>query len=202
MYYIVYDDFLPPHEFGSLKSYLGPNGLFPWNFSGRINDNDGNNNDMYFGSVVYGANRPPEEQWNRAVKLQPFLDLLGKINIFSLFRVKANLYFPSKTEQVTHHASHIDAEFKHNGALFFLTNCNAPTTMADGVGIESKENRLLLFDASTPHSSSSPSDALYRSTININYFGVGIANWYMEHIINPHPTFSKNPELLGKQYEI
>ena len=39
MYYIVYDDFLPPHEFGALKSYLGPNGLFPWNFSGRINDN-------------------------------------------------------------------------------------------------------------------------------------------------------------------
>ena len=52
-YYIVYDDFLPPHEFGLIKSYLGPNGNFPWNLSGRINNGDTKNEDMYFGTMVY-----------------------------------------------------------------------------------------------------------------------------------------------------
>ena len=42
------------------------------------------------------------------------------------------------------------------------------------------------FNASTPHSSSAPTNTTYRQTININYFGLGIQQHHMLKI--KHPT--------------
>ena len=53
MYYIVYDNFLPPAEYGHLKSYVGENGGFPWNLSGRINALDHENSSSYFATNVF-----------------------------------------------------------------------------------------------------------------------------------------------------
>ena len=202
MYYIVYDDFLPPHEFGELKSYLGPNGQFPWNLSGRINDHDKENSDMYFATIVFISTVNPELQWNKRVDHRPFLFILDKLQVFCLNRVKANMYFSNSKDKPTVHASHSDADFKHNGALLYLTNCDAPTVMADGTEISSRENRLLLFDASLPHASSSPSNTQFRNTININYFGGGITPMFKHHMINPHPVISKNPEILDNMWKV
>lgn len=199
-YYIVYDDFLPAHEFGLLKSFLGPNGNFPWNLSGRINDGDTKNEDMYFGTMVYFNSN--DEGWAPSIDRRPFQTILEKLQIQATIRVKANLYITSDTSQVNYHAPHIDNSFVHQGALFFLTNCDAPTTMFDGVEIESKENRLLLFDPSTSHFSSSPTNALYRVTININYFGGGISREYGCEMIKPIPTLSHNAEFLNNSNSV
>ena len=116
----------------------------------------------------------------------------------ALFRIKANMYFPSRSGKVEHHAPHIDSSFKHQGALFYLTTCDAPTTMADGTAIESVENRLLLFDPVTNHSSSSPTNAPYRQTINFNYFGAGVKADYKDKMFSPIPVISKNAEKLDE----
>ena len=44
MYYVAYDNFLDPEQFGVIKRYLGPGGHFPWELSPRINHNDHINN--------------------------------------------------------------------------------------------------------------------------------------------------------------
>jgi len=197
MYYIVYDNFLPDNEYGDLKSYLGPNGGFPWQLSGRINNNDVNNGDMYFATKIFHAEDYAHDQWSLTPQAtNKFLTITNKLWINGLHRIKCNLYFPSTTGEVSKHASHVDADFPHQGALFYLTSCNAPTTMADGTEIEAVENRLLLFDPSTPHSSSSPTDTGIRITINFNYWGGGVHPRWKFGMLNPTPTLQKNAHLL------
>lgn len=195
MYYVVYDNFLNPEEFGALKRYLGPGGEFPWKLSPRINNADQSNDDMYFATMIYHSYH---DGWCKDINRELFQIISSKLHIESIFRIKSNLYFPSRSGKVEHHALHRDALFKHQGALFFLTTCDAPTTMADGTQIESIENRIMLFDPTYEHSSSSPTNAPFRTTINFNYFGAGIIEEYLrQYMINPIPTISCNPEKLN-----
>ena len=151
---------------------------------------------MYFATMIYHSY---EDGWIKKIEGNIFKLITSKIHIESLFRIKANLYFPSKKKEIQHHAPHRDTDFKHQGALFFLTTCDAPTTMEDGTEIESIENRLLLFDPTTMHSSSSPTNAPYRVTINFNYFGAGIRPRYMADLMqNPIPIVSHNEEKLNQ----
>ena len=197
MYYVVYDNFLRADEFGRLKGYLGPDGEFPWKLGSRINNNDQRNDDMYFATNIYHAYSGWANHFGQHI-LEAIDAVSTKLHIEALFRIKANMYFPSRTGKVVHHAPHIDADFHHQGALFFLTTCDAPTTMADGTPIESIENRLLLFDPVTNHSSSSPTNAPFRQTINFNYFGAGINKNYKDRMVNPIPILSKNAEKLDE----
>ena len=178
-YYEVYDEFLPEIEFAQLKQYLGKGGDFPWYTSPHINLHDVNGEDFYFATLVFNNAVRAKQEWSQGIVLEPFVNITSKLHINALIRIKANMYFKIKNE-VDIHAPHVDYDYFHNGALFFLTNCNAPTLMADGTEIESKENRLLLFNSATPHSSSAPTDKLFRQTININYFGGGVNAKYTD----------------------
>tara|TARA_E500000318_G_scaffold79642_1_gene74675 strand:+ start:245 stop:853 length:609 start_codon:yes stop_codon:yes gene_type:complete len=200
MYYVVYDNFLNAEEYGIIKQYLGPGGGFPWKLGARINSNDESNDDMYFATMIYYSYH---DGWQAGINRHPFHTITSKIHIESLFRIKSNLYFPSKTGKVEHHAPHRDSEFKHQGALFYLTTCDAPTTMADGTEIESIENRLLLFDPTSMHSSSSPTNAPFRVTINFNYFGAGVNQEYKDvEMSNPLPTIRCNEEKVEEIFNI
>ena len=199
MYYVVYDNFLSPSDYGFVKQYMEND--FPWRLQGRINNNDEGNEDRYFASNAYHAY---EGGWQdgSGINRDPFTIIASKIHMKAIFRIKGNLYFPSRSSKVEHHAMHRDTIFKHQGALFFLTTCDAPTTMSDGTEIESIENRLLLFDPVSMHSSSSPTNSPFRITINFNYFGAGIQDDYKMLMINPHPTISKNEHKLEDIHDI
>jgi hypothetical protein len=86
----------------------------------------------------------------------------------ALIRVKGNLY-PS-TSKLVEHDFHIDFPFKHKGALFSVNTCDGYTKLDDGTKIESIENRLLLFDASKNHASTTCTNTHVRVNINFNYF--------------------------------
>lgn len=188
-FYAAYDNFLPYQEFGLLKDYMSHR--IGWHISGKINCNDVSNKDFYLVNSIFNNQRYAREQWSKDTDINPFINITSKIHIDALMRIKANLYIGSNVNDI--HAPHIDYEFFNIGALFYVTNCDAPTYMADGTGIESKENRLLIFNAATPHSSSAPTDTSYRMTININYFGGGIDKNYMRDHPNSIPTIqSKN----------
>ena len=94
--------------------------------------------------------------------------VLKKLDIKSLIRVKANLY--SSSNKIEEHKSHVDFSFKHKGALFSLNTCNGFTMLMNNTKIKSVGNRILLFDASKPHYSSTCTDEKIRYNININYF--------------------------------
>ena len=74
------------------------------------------------------------------------------------------------TEKVHEHGEHADYSWKHKTALFSLNTCDGYTKLEDGTKIDSVANRMLLFDASTPHTSSTCTDQPVRVNINFNYF--------------------------------
>ena len=201
MTYVIYDNFLPANEFGELANMLGPSGSFPWRLSGRININDTKNDDMYFATLMFHAYDPYNDQWKNTDYLAPFLNLTSKMNIWGLHRIKANMYFKSQSGKVEHHAMHQDARFPHSGALFYLQDCDAPTIMECGTEIESKANRLLLFDPTRPHASSSPTNVPFRVTININFWGHDIHEEYKHNMINPIPKIIEPKPMSQKATE-
>ena len=187
-YYAVYDNFLPYQEFGLLKDYM--ESRLGYTLSGKINYNDTSNSDFYLARIVYHNEVPAREQWNPQVDIDPFINISSKLHVEALLRIKANLYAGSK--EINIHAPHVDYDFPHTGALFYVTDCDAPTYLADGTEVESKANRLLIFNSGTPHSSSAPTNVPYRITINFNYFGAGPQPRYLLSSSNHLPTMMSN----------
>lgn len=119
--------------------------------------------DYFMTHVVYHDNRIHSEFVYE--KLQPLIKL---INPKSLLRIKIN-NFP-KTPKVIHHQDHFDFDFIHNGALFYVNTNDGVTVMENEIEVASVENKLVLFDSSRLHRSTTTSDSNRRITININYF--------------------------------
>ena len=86
----------------------------------------------------------------------------------TLIRIKGNLYM--KTTKIFNHNPHRDYPFKHNGAIFYINSNDGKTVLENGEEIDSVANRLLLFDSSKPHNSTSCTNAKCRINININYY--------------------------------
>ena len=55
------------------------------------------------------------------------------------------------------------------GAIYCLNTCDGYTGFSDGTKIDSVENRLILFDSTQDHFSTSTSNAQARININVNY---------------------------------
>ena len=84
-----------------------------------------------------------------------------------LIRVKANLYL--RTDEIEHHDTHVDYDFENNAAILYINTNNGLTVLEDGTEIESVANRLLFFDGSKPHHSTTCTDQKRRVNINVNY---------------------------------
>lgn len=183
-FYAVYDEFLPWQEFGHMKDYMESE--MGWIIAPSINYNDVSNNDFYMVNSIFNNERLARDQWNTSTNVEPFTALASKLYINALMRIKCNFYVSAKEHYI--HAPHIDYAYYTVGALFFLSDCDAPTYLADGTEIESKANRILIFNSATPHSSSAPTNVPYRMTINFNYFGRGINPIYLRNRPRSQPT--------------
>jgi hypothetical protein len=130
----------------------------PWNF--------------YMSHRSYG-NETPASYGNEMIFESPniwniFQPILKLLKVKSLIRVKCNMYL--RTPEIIHSPSHIDFNYEHKGALFSINTNNGATVLEDGTEIKSVANRLLLFDASKPHHSTTTSNANRRVNVNLNYF--------------------------------
>ena len=85
----------------------------------------------------------------------------------SLLRIKGNFY--PHTETLKEHAGHRDYLYSNTGALYSLNTCDGFTKLYDGTKIDSVANRMLIFDASTVHNSSTTTTAAARFNINFNF---------------------------------
>ena len=93
---------------------------------------------------------------------------LNPLGIKALIRIKINMY--PNTETLKEHGMHSDHPFSHKAAILSINTCNGYTKLEDGTKIDSVANRMLLFDPSTLHSSSTTTDQPVRVNINMNYF--------------------------------
>ena len=65
---------------------------------------------------------------------------------------------------------HVDYPYSHKAAIFYINTCDGYTKLEDGTKIDSVANRMLLFDASKPHTPSDCTNQSVRVNINFNYF--------------------------------
>lgn len=160
MNYKIVDNFLNDDSFKQItEKYLTSE--LPWFYEEVVNDSD-NSNAFYFVHQVYREHNINSSFHN------PLVNLINKIQPKALLRIKANLY-PNQGKFITH-ASHIDYDFEHKGAIFYLNTNNGYTILEDGTKIESVANRILFFDAFKPHQSTNCTDQKVRVNINFNYF--------------------------------
>ena len=94
--------------------------------------------------------------------------ILKELEPKAIIRIKGNLY-PS-TSTIEHHNNHQDYQYHHNAAILYLNTNDGLTILNDSIEVKSVENRLLLFDGSLWHRSTTCTDAMCRININFNYF--------------------------------
>jgi hypothetical protein len=135
----------------------------PWFFQSGVAGPLDVNKDKSFYMVhpLYSNNEPRSSYFK---ELSP---LLKKLKIVCLIRIKANLYPNTKRLQV--HPMHTDYPYSHSTALLSLNTCDGYTKFKDGTKIDSVANRVLLFDASKEHCSTTTTNVYARINININY---------------------------------
>lgn len=159
----VIDDFLPKEQWAATKEVL-TGGKFHWHFTDKINSLQDNDSDQfYFSHLFYNQSALIQSEFFESI-----YPLLSKIDPKSLIRAKANLYI-NQGKGVVEHTAHTDYEWPHLGALYSINSCDGYTRFGEQK-IESVANRIVFFDPSQPHNSTSCSNAKFRCNINLNYF--------------------------------
>jgi hypothetical protein len=163
MTYKIIDNALSQEDFEDIRNFM-LNTSFPWNLRPVVVNEKENlpiPASYYFTRLFWrGINIQPQAQI--------FAPILRLLECKAVTRIKANLY-PS-TETIVHHDNHVDYEFSHRGAIFYLNTNNGLTILQDTIEIKSIENRLLLFDPSVLHRSTTCSDDKCRVNVNFNFF--------------------------------
>ena len=159
MNYKVIDNFLDEKYFDSLVSLLEE---IPWFFQKDIAyDNVAEDKIFLLYHMFYAQNTPTGTLYEKLIPL------LEKLRAEVLVRIKANLY--PNTEKIHEHPMHVDFEFPNTSALLSLNTCDGYTKLKDGTKIDSVANRILLFDPSEEHCSTTTTNDFARFNININY---------------------------------
>ena len=170
----VIDNFLDEEYFDSLVTFftetrsVGRKAAIPWYFNPNIVYRKGDKNYtekvdklISLGHLLYGQNAPLSPYYDKVIPL------LEKLEAVSLIRIKVNL-FPN-TEILHEHAMHTDYDFSHSNAILSLNTCDGYTKLKDGTKIDSVANRILLFDSSEEHCSTTTTNVPARINLNINY---------------------------------
>jgi len=165
----VVDNYLNIDELNTLKDNLISDN-FPLYYSNNVTGTYKQTGDdywnYYFFHTFYEDNKPQSNLFDNIYNIFiPKFEQKGKIK--SLLRIKLN-YYPH-TETLREHGQHVDDRFSHHGAVFSLNTCDGFTRLYDGTKVNSIENRILFFDPSIEHNSSTTTNSSGRWNINFNF---------------------------------
>jgi len=166
--YKIIDNFLDKENLFIIKNVLEGNN-FNWFMKQDINEfheNKKNDHTIYFYHMFFSNYNNEEIRFSSLFNL--IIPIITRINMNKLLRVKGNLYPRTQNKEI--HEKHKDAEYKHKGAIFYVNTNDGYTILENDIEISSIENRLLLFDPSSFHCSTSTTNSKFRINININYF--------------------------------
>ena len=120
----------------------------------------------YLVNMIYYEDIPQNEIYPNICNL--FIPRFQHIaNFKTMIRIKMNAY--PHTDVVKEHKKHIDYSYEHIGAVFSLNTCDGYTKFSDGTKVESVANRIVFFDASKYHQSTTTSNAKLRYNMNFNF---------------------------------
>ena len=157
----IIDNYLPKEDLETIRNIVTDK-HFNWYFVDRVSSDKDLTDNFYFCHLFYD-DEPCSEHYETIHNI--FKD---KLDIKSLIRIKANMY--TRTQNVDHHLQHVDTDFDHKGAIYYINSNDGFTVLEDGTHIESKENRMLLFNPASLHNSTTCTDTKARLNINFNYF--------------------------------
>ena len=161
----VIDNFLNDDDLNDIKDNLFKSPLYYQKTVAGMNDSD-SYWDFYFSDVLYIHHKPRSDVFDNVYNM--FIPKFQKYGTFkSLLRIKLNFY--PHTETLKEHGPHVDYDFSCYGAIFSLNTCDGFTRLNDGTKIDSVENRLLVFDPSLKHNSTTTTNSSGRWNINFNF---------------------------------
>ena len=160
--YGVIDDFLPQKEFEEIRQAIMNDNKAQWAYTPNVTGADTERNCFYMSHPIYKGGIIISLFYDRLIPV------LKQLDVKALMRIKSNLY--PNSEKVYEHKMHCDYPYSHKGAILYINTCNGYTKLADGTKIDSVANRVLLFDPSNPHCSTTTSDQTARFNINFNFF--------------------------------
>ena len=162
----IIDNYFIDSDFKKITNMF-ESSICPWYYAKGVidwNNRDNNNklDDYFFCHMVYEKLTPQSNYFYDLIKI------LEPKNLGIITRIKCNLY--PRTAKVNFHPWHTDSPtHKLRGALLMLNTCDGFTGFKDGTKVNSVANRMVLFDSSKEHHSTSTSDVSVRMTLNINY---------------------------------
>ena len=165
----VIDNYLEEDYFQHLKDIMVW-GDMPYQLCKKVSGQERLNGDhqhwYWYGTyLLYNRNEPaaPAFEHIRGLMNKIVCDDYG----YGFIRAKVNFY--PWTKNVYEHGSHVDYDFPTYGAVLSLNTCDGFTRLHDGTKINSVENRIVFFDSSKPHNSSTTSNEPGRFNINLNF---------------------------------
>lgn len=130
-------------------------------YQGSGNSEEKHVDNFYHSHIVYEDFKPYSNTFSI------FIPVLKALEVNSLIRIKINKY--PRTNKVIKHTAHKDYEFSHKGCILFLNSCDGYTEI-ENKKVTSVENRVVLFDPSISHNSTTCTNSRFRLTITFNYF--------------------------------
>ena len=173
---VYVDDFLPPEEFETISTTMTNSSevaSFPYFPRNHVADPSEltKKTDCW---NWYGTHILYDEDIEQSVMFpmfyESFVQKFKKMGIISsLIRIKANFY--PWTENIKQHGFHIDFPYIENdhAALFSINTCDGYTEFKDGTKIDSVSNRMMFFNPSVPHRSTTTTTDWGRFNINFNF---------------------------------
>tara|TARA_Y100000052_G_scaffold1017_1_gene871 strand:+ start:429 stop:989 length:561 start_codon:yes stop_codon:yes gene_type:complete len=173
----IMDNFLDEEDFKYLVDMFSHQET-PWYYTPGISDDDssaqysGSNplDNFMFAHMIYSDYQPRSNCYQKLYDMiiPKLVNNIG-MDFNVMTRMKANMY--PRTSEVNIHPWHVDTSHQPllRGALLMLNTCDGYTGFIDGTQVDSVGNRMVLFDATEKHHSTSCSNAPVRLTLNINY---------------------------------
>ena len=166
----VIDNFLSKNDLEILQNLMIFNLDFPFFLSSHLNNMDiGSTNfwEWYGSNIIYKVGEG-EDLCMSDINLYNVVwgMFAPRIKYDKLIRIKANFY--PYTETIKEHAPHRDYDFDHAGAVYSLNTCDGYTRI-ENQKVDSVENRMVFFNASKLHNSTTTSNAKGRFNINFNF---------------------------------
>jgi regulator of PEP synthase PpsR (kinase-PPPase family) len=175
MSYQILDNFLEQSDFENIRKSI-INNRFPFYIQDTVAYNKTQQNfnaefenqywNWYAIHTIYDDDEPKSELYS-IIKDTIVKKIKTITQVNSLLRIKVNLY--PHTDIIKQHDMHKDYDGSHKAAVFSLNTCDGYTKFIDGDIINSIENRIVLFDGSEYHCSSTTTNAKARYNINFNW---------------------------------
>jgi|TARA_R100000081_G_C4735159_1_gene125662 hypothetical protein len=157
--YKLYDNHLSEKDMIWLEDLLLSEN-FPYYYQSNITEND--NEFMFAHTLITGSYSNSDYAETIVSKL------MEKIPHEQIIRAKVNFY--PKTNEIVKHNYHTDRDnYPVKAALFYVNSNDGYTEFENDDIISSNRNRMLLFNGSERHRSTTCTNANARVNININY---------------------------------